>query len=85
MAGSLKVSLKMLPSQRNLPFTTLLKTTTPSTVPYSRFTFLPHHFFFFLKILFDTERAQTGEQLAEGREAGSLLSREPLTGLDPRT
>ena len=44
-------------------------------------------FYFFLKILFITEREnKPGVQQAEGEgEAGSPLSREPDTGLDPRT
>lgn len=41
---------------------------------------------FFFKILFicQRERAQQWERQAEG-EAGSLLSKEPDVGLDPRT
>jgi len=49
-------------------------------------------FIYFLKrfiYLFGTEREiehKQGEQQAEGEgEAGSLLSREPYVGLDPRT
>ena len=45
---------------------------------------------FFLKILFiyltERERSQVGREAGRERgEAGSLLSREPDAGLDPRT
>ena len=45
--------------------------------------------FFFLKILFiyltDRDHRYAGRQREREEEAGSLLSREPDAGLDPRT
>ena len=50
---------------------------------------LKHNAFFFLKILFiyltERDHKQAERQAEREEETGSLLSREPDAGLDPRT